>query len=154
RALLARRSCPLARQGGIRARPRDRARARRGARRAHLGREPPGRGCSDLVHDSVRGLSRVQREFTQPRSSRQTSAVRSRHTSKGGPMKNVLVLLAAVASALTAAGVVAAGERSGGARADAMAPTLMVRTTRYGRILFDGRGQVLYAFTHDRRSAP
>jgi predicted lipoprotein with Yx(FWY)xxD motif len=66
----------------------------------------------------------------------------------------VLVLLAAIASALSAVGVAAAGVRSGAARADAMEPTLTVRTTRYGRILFDGRGQVLYAFTHDRRGSP
>ena len=69
-------------------------------------------------------------------------------------MKNLLVLLAAAGSALTTVGIVAAGERSGAARADAMEPTLTVRATRYGRILFDGRGQVLYAFTHDRRGAP
>lgn len=29
--------------------------------------------------------------------------------------------------------------------------TLTVRSTRYGRILFDGRGRALYAFTRDRR---
>jgi predicted lipoprotein with Yx(FWY)xxD motif len=31
-------------------------------------------------------------------------------------------------------------------------PTLTVRTSSYGRILFDGRGFVLYAFTRDPRS--
>jgi predicted lipoprotein with Yx(FWY)xxD motif len=30
-------------------------------------------------------------------------------------------------------------------------PTLMVAKSRYGRILFDGKGRVLYAFTRDRR---
>src|SRR5215210_1857578 len=32
-------------------------------------------------------------------------------------------------------------------------PTLTVRDSRYGRVLFDGRGFALYAFTHDRRGA-
>jgi predicted lipoprotein with Yx(FWY)xxD motif len=31
------------------------------------------------------------------------------------------------------------------------APTVKVGPSRYGRILFDGRGFVLYAFTHDAR---
>ena len=31
------------------------------------------------------------------------------------------------------------------------APTLSAKSSRYGRILFDGRGDVLYAFTKDRR---
>jgi predicted lipoprotein with Yx(FWY)xxD motif len=30
-------------------------------------------------------------------------------------------------------------------------PTLTVRSTRFGRILFDGRGRALYAFTRDLR---
>jgi predicted lipoprotein with Yx(FWY)xxD motif len=38
-------------------------------------------------------------------------------------------------------------------RADAK-PTLTVRSTRFGRILFDGRGQALYGFTRDRRGGP
>jgi predicted lipoprotein with Yx(FWY)xxD motif len=33
-------------------------------------------------------------------------------------------------------------------------PTLTVRNSQYGRILFDGRGRVLYAFTRDRRGGP
>jgi predicted lipoprotein with Yx(FWY)xxD motif len=36
----------------------------------------------------------------------------------------------------------------------AAAATLSVRDTRYGRILFDGRGRALYAFTRDRRNGP
>jgi predicted lipoprotein with Yx(FWY)xxD motif len=32
--------------------------------------------------------------------------------------------------------------------------TLTVRNTRYGRILFDGKSRVLYAFTRDRRGGP
>ena len=40
------------------------------------------------------------------------------------------------------------------AAASAAAPTLAVAGSAYGKILFDGRGFVLYAFTHDapRRS--
>ena len=38
---------------------------------------------------------------------------------------------------------------------DQTAPrTLIVRSTRYGRILFDGRGRVLYGVTRDRRGGP
>jgi len=33
----------------------------------------------------------------------------------------------------------------------AAAPTLTVRSSAYGRILFDGRGYVLYAFTRDAK---
>ena len=32
--------------------------------------------------------------------------------------------------------------------------TLTVRTTRFGRMLFDGRGRALYGFTRDRRGGP
>ena len=32
--------------------------------------------------------------------------------------------------------------------------TLIVRDSRYGRVLFDGRGFALYAFTRDRRGGP
>jgi predicted lipoprotein with Yx(FWY)xxD motif len=31
------------------------------------------------------------------------------------------------------------------------APTLTVRSSTYGKVLFDGRGYVLYAFTRDRK---
>jgi predicted lipoprotein with Yx(FWY)xxD motif len=34
------------------------------------------------------------------------------------------------------------------------APTLTVRKTRFGTVLFDARGRVLYGFTRDRRSRP
>jgi predicted lipoprotein with Yx(FWY)xxD motif len=37
------------------------------------------------------------------------------------------------------------------AAAAAAAPTVTVRTSTYGKILFDGRGYVLYAFTADAR---
>ena len=33
-------------------------------------------------------------------------------------------------------------------------PTLIVKKSRYGQVLFDGRGFALYAFTRDRRSGP
>ena len=34
---------------------------------------------------------------------------------------------------------------------ESAAPTLTVKSSSYGRILFDGRGFVLYAFTRDKR---
>jgi predicted lipoprotein with Yx(FWY)xxD motif len=34
------------------------------------------------------------------------------------------------------------------------APTLKVRTTRFGKILFAGNGRVVYGFTRDRRNGP
>ena len=34
------------------------------------------------------------------------------------------------------------------------AATLTVRKTRFGTVLFDGRGRVLYGFTRDRRGGP
>ena len=34
------------------------------------------------------------------------------------------------------------------------AATVTVRSSAYGRILFDGRGRALYAFTRDRRGGP
>jgi predicted lipoprotein with Yx(FWY)xxD motif len=37
------------------------------------------------------------------------------------------------------------------AAASAAAPTVTVRSSQYGRILFDGRGFALYAFTADAR---
>jgi predicted lipoprotein with Yx(FWY)xxD motif len=43
----------------------------------------------------------------------------------------------------------AAGQTQAQAR-----PTLIVRDSKYGRVLFDGRGYALYAFTRDRRGGP
>ena len=43
----------------------------------------------------------------------------------------------------------AAGRTEGQTR-----PTLIVRDSKYGRVLFDGRGYALYAFTRDRRGGP
>ncbi len=73
-------------------------------------------------------------------------------------MKKTIVLLAAVATAWAVAGP--AGAREAGGRdlqaADrAQAPaTLTVRSTQFGRILFDGRGRALYGFARDRRGGP
>ena len=44
---------------------------------------------------------------------------------------------------------VAAGQTDAQGRA-----TLIVRDSKYGRVLFDGRGFALYAFTRDRRGGP
>jgi predicted lipoprotein with Yx(FWY)xxD motif len=68
-------------------------------------------------------------------------------------MKKVLVLLAVAAAAVPSAGaeVARTGDR---ASAEASAVTLTLRNTRYGRILFDARGRVLYGFTRDRRGGP
>jgi predicted lipoprotein with Yx(FWY)xxD motif len=63
----------------------------------------------------------------------------------------VLAMLALVAAA---AGFGSSAEaRSGQQAADnrQSSATLTVRSTRYGRILVDGRGRALYAFTRDRR---
>jgi predicted lipoprotein with Yx(FWY)xxD motif len=57
----------------------------------------------------------------------------------------VLAILVAAVAATFAAGT--------GASAGAQA-TLTVRSSKYGSILFDGRGRALYAFTRDRRGGP
>ncbi len=45
--------------------------------------------------------------------------------------------------------------RAGGTTAGTQATaTLTVRNTRYGAILFDGRGRALYGFTRDERGGP
>jgi len=55
------------------------------------------------------------------------------------------LLVAVVVGALALAVVTASARAADGA--------LTVRTSHYGRILFDGRGFVLYLFTKDRRNA-
>jgi predicted lipoprotein with Yx(FWY)xxD motif len=72
-------------------------------------------------------------------------------------MKKTLVL-AAVAAAIVATTSIAVAR---GARSDAQAreataaaPTLTVRSTQFGRILFAGNGRALYGFTRDRRNGP
>jgi predicted lipoprotein with Yx(FWY)xxD motif len=72
-------------------------------------------------------------------------------------MKTILVTIAAAASVLVVAGFARAthGQGAGEAKAaQASTQTLTVRSTRYGRVLFDGRGRVLYGFTRDRRGGP
>ena len=55
-----------------------------------------------------------------------------------------------LATLVLVAATFAAGSGMARASADAQA-TLTVRSTRFGSILFDGRGHALYAFTRDRR---
>src|SRR6266542_840354 len=56
-------------------------------------------------------------------------------------------LLAAVATITTSA----SAQPSLADAAHATQATVTVRSSAYGRILFDGRGRALYAFTHDTR---
>jgi predicted lipoprotein with Yx(FWY)xxD motif len=72
-------------------------------------------------------------------------------------MKGTLIAVVATVSALTGTGLSDATQRissSEPAVEQSAARTLTVRPTRYGRILFDGRGRVLYGFTRDRRGGP
>ena len=65
-----------------------------------------------------------------------------------------LLLLVAVGSAAVAAGagsVSAVPAPASAADAGQARTTLTVRSTRFGRILFDGRGFALYGFTRDPR---
>jgi predicted lipoprotein with Yx(FWY)xxD motif len=59
-------------------------------------------------------------------------------------MRKLLLLGAVVALAVLGVTPAALSHR-------AAAPTLTVRSSAYGRILFDGRGYVLYAFTRDAK---
>lgn len=69
-------------------------------------------------------------------------------------MKRMVVLVAIAVATLSVAET--AGARTD-SRADARTevattqPALTVRMTRFGRMLFDGRGRALYGFTRDRR---
>ena len=56
-----------------------------------------------------------------------------------------LIFLAAAVVALAAASSTMASEQA--------APTLTARSSSFGKVLFDGRGFVLYAFTKDRRTS-
>ena len=70
-------------------------------------------------------------------------------------MRKVVALLAVAAAAIPAAGASADPSPNGGPSATQMEVlTLTLRNTRYGRILFDGKSRVLYAFTRDRRDGP
>jgi predicted lipoprotein with Yx(FWY)xxD motif len=67
-----------------------------------------------------------------------------------------VLALAVVAAALVPASAPALRQHTP-TRADAdvtTSPTLKLRTTRFGRILFAGNGRVLYGFTRDRRGGP
>jgi predicted lipoprotein with Yx(FWY)xxD motif len=55
----------------------------------------------------------------------------------------ILILLAAAAAALAVTAAPMAAEQA--------APTLTTHSSRFGKVLFDGRGFVLYAFTKDPR---
>jgi predicted lipoprotein with Yx(FWY)xxD motif len=61
----------------------------------------------------------------------------------------ILVLAAAAASAGGSWAAARPGEQA--ANVAQTRATLTVRSTRFGSILFDGRGRALYAFTRDRR---
>ena len=64
------------------------------------------------------------------------------------------LMLGALALVATASVVGRPADARAGAGATSVSETsatLTVRSTRFGRILFDGRGRALYAFTRDRR---
>lgn len=68
--------------------------------------------------------------------------------------------LAVVAIAVAIVPATAIGVAQGAAataqvgEATMSSPTLKVRTTRFGKVLFAGNGRVVYAFTRDRRNGP
>ena len=67
----------------------------------------------------------------------------------------VAVAVAAVLAPATAMAITQVAPSGAHAReAMAPSPTLKVRTTRFGQILFAGNGRVLYGFTRDRRNGP
>lgn len=61
--------------------------------------------------------------------------------------------LVAVAAGFAASAAARGGQQQTASGAQASA-TLTVRNTRFGRMLFDGRGRALYGFTRDRRGGP
>lgn len=63
-------------------------------------------------------------------------------------MKRLLLIVSALA-VLTGLGSSAAAQTDAQAR-----NTLIVRDSRYGKVIWDGRGFALYAFTRDRRGGP
>ena len=71
-------------------------------------------------------------------------------------MRLLIGLAVALATAGTGCAFLAAGTGDGSptkTRETARVETVTVRDSRFGRILFDGRGFVLYAFTKDTRGA-
>ena len=66
-----------------------------------------------------------------------------------------LITIAGAIALVTTQPAMARETAAGPAAGQAQAPaTLTVRSTRFGRVLFDGRGRALYAFTRDRRGWP
>jgi predicted lipoprotein with Yx(FWY)xxD motif len=74
---------------------------------------------------------------------------------EGADVKKILIVLTLVTAALVPAALTEARAAHSGPEAErASTPSLTLRSTRFGRVLFDGRGRVLYAFTRDRRGGP
>jgi predicted lipoprotein with Yx(FWY)xxD motif len=69
-------------------------------------------------------------------------------------MKTLLAIVVSAVAALAVAHPAMARVDAGAAAEMKAKPTLIVRSTQFGRILFDGRGQALYGFTRDRRGGP
>lgn len=73
-------------------------------------------------------------------------------------MKRALIPLFVGAATLVVATLANAGGNAGSAphalKQGQATATLTLRSTRFGRILFDGRGRVLYTFTTDQRGKP
>jgi predicted lipoprotein with Yx(FWY)xxD motif len=69
-------------------------------------------------------------------------------------MTKLFVVAAVLAFAIPAPFAAADMRASAGPTATQATATLTVRTSQFGRILFDGRGRALYAFTRDRRGGP
>jgi predicted lipoprotein with Yx(FWY)xxD motif len=69
-------------------------------------------------------------------------------------MRLVSLLLALAAVTWSAAASASVSPASADATAAPLTKTLTVKNSRFGRVLFDGRGRVLYAFTRDRRGQP
>ena len=66
----------------------------------------------------------------------------------------VLVVIAAAIVPTATAAVGRDGTSVVRAREAMSPPTLKVRTTRFGKILFAGNGRVVYGFTRDKRNGP
>jgi predicted lipoprotein with Yx(FWY)xxD motif len=71
-------------------------------------------------------------------------------------MKKLLVLVALAVAIVPTAPAGGAADPAGAEAREAMTQkaTLIVRTTRFGKILFAGNGRVLYGFTRDNRNGP
>src|SRR5918992_2908901 len=66
-----------------------------------------------------------------------------------------LITVAGAIALVTTQPAMARKAAPGPAGGEAQDPaTLTARGTRFGRVLFDGRGRALYAFTRDRRGGP